>query len=90
MDDAFTLGTAFLDSLRPPFHCTGGQTHQLASPAAACSMCTGPLIEIEFTRHFVLVCDNWRCLAFRRPQGSRAKPTTETWPSQAMGIFWHK
>jgi hypothetical protein len=88
--DTYTLHSAFLDSLRPPLRCAGGQPARLASPAAACYMCGEPLIEMEFRGHFALMCDNWRCILYRQSQGSRAKATTATWPVQAIGIFYRK
>lgn len=89
MNGTCSLQTAFLDSLLNPYHCSGGQTRRLASPAAACYMCGQSLIEVEFRGHFALMCDNWRCILYRQSQGSRAK-TTATWPVQAIGIFYQK
>ncbi len=76
MDDAFIMTTTFLDSLSPPFFNHGDgrdQKPRLASPRVKCSRCGKPLIEIEFTNHLALACDNWHCYLFRQPQGCRTK-----------------
>ena len=82
MDDAFILNTTFLSTFFPPFFSNGrGQKPTLASPPTNCSnpVCRQPLIEIEFKRHFALVCDNIHCDLFRQPQGSREKePSLES------------
>jgi len=40
----------------------------------ACSRCGQPLIEIDFNRSYYLrTCNNWKCLLYRAPRGSRAK-----------------
>ena len=75
MDDAFIMTTAFFDSFSPPFSHGNGesQPRRLASPPANCTVCGEPLIEMEFTKGFVVVCDNWKCYLFRQPQGTREK-----------------
>ena len=86
MDDAFVMSSAFLDSLRPPAGCVAGRHRRPASPAASCHLCRESLIEIEFRDHVALVCDNWRCPAFRQPQDTRAKHPAPT-ARAALGIF---
>lgn len=87
--DTYTLHSAFLDSLRPPLRCEGGQPARLASPAAACYMCGEPLIAQEIGGYDRITCNNWRCLLYREGQGCRPN-TTATWPVQAIGIFYQK
>ncbi|WP_218253927.1 hypothetical protein, partial [Candidatus Magnetobacterium casense] len=64
MDDAFIMTTAFFSLLTTPFLANGqgeNQPKKLASPPVQCTECGEPLIEMEFTQGFHLVCDNWRC-----------------------------
>jgi len=39
----------------------------------SCSRCGEPLIEIEFSRHYMRVCTNWKCPLRRQPQGNRER-----------------
>ncbi|MBV6343213.1 hypothetical protein [Candidatus Magnetobacterium casense] len=76
MDDAFIMTTAFFNLLTTPFLANGqgeDPPRKLASPPVQCTECGEPLIEMEFTRGFHLVCDNWRCRLFRQPQVCRTK-----------------
>ena len=38
-----------------------------------CQNCEQPLMEMEFSKGFEYVCDNWQCYMFRRPQRCRTK-----------------
>ena len=38
-----------------------------------CPNCEQPLIEMEFAKGFELVCDNWQCYMYRRPQETKLK-----------------
>lgn len=74
MDDAFIMITAFFDSFFPSSFTNGrDQPRRLASPPANCRLCSEPLIEVEFSKCFALLCDNGRCHLFRQPQGTREK-----------------
>jgi len=38
-----------------------------------CENCNRELVEVDFNKHRVSLCDNWRCRLYRQPQGTRVK-----------------
>ena len=82
------MNTAFLDSFFPPILSNGrDQQPRLASPPANCRLCGEPLIESEFPKHFVLMCDNYHCYMFRQPQGNKEKKPS---PEPALSYLEQK
>jgi hypothetical protein len=84
MDDAFMMTTTFFNLLSPPFLNGQGesQPRRLASPPANCTACGEPLIEMEFSKGFELVCDNYKCYMFRQPQVCRTNNPEPHSPAQ--------
>jgi len=44
---------------------------------ANCSCCGQPLTEFSFHKHYLSVCNNWKCLLHKEPQGYREKTLAE-------------
>ena len=69
----YELTTDFLSSFFPPFPRWARSELRLASPPVYCQECEQPLIEIPFSKHSALACDNIKCRLFRQRQVIRER-----------------